>query len=61
MVLTTHWAFLDQLKADDSIEVIEERYVQDGKIWSSVGVSAGMDMTLAFNPNVSNYIKNIKE
>jgi cyclohexyl-isocyanide hydratase len=88
---TTHWAFLEHLKADDSIEVIEERYVQDGKIWSSAGVSAGMDMTLAFiadyfddnvaaeiqlnaeyypspkvygtpssNPNVSNYIKNIK-
>ena len=45
---TTHWAFLEYLKADDSIEVIEERYVQDGNIWSSAGVSAGMDMTLAF-------------
>ena len=45
---TTHWAFLEELRKDDSIDVIEERYVKDGKIWSSSGVSAGMDMTLAF-------------
>ena len=29
------------------IEVVEERYVRDGKVWSSAGVSAGMDATLA--------------
>ena len=45
---TTHWAFLDELKQDTSVEVIEERYIKDGNIWSSAGVSAGMDMTLAF-------------
>jgi cyclohexyl-isocyanide hydratase len=45
---TTHWAFLEHLKIDDAIEVVEDRYVQDGKIWSSAGISAGMDMTLAF-------------
>lgn len=45
---TTHWAFLDELKQDNSVEVIEERYVKDGNVWSSAGVSAGMDMTLAF-------------
>lgn len=45
---TTHWAFLDQLKEDSSIELIEERFVKDEHIWSSAGVSAGMDMTLAY-------------
>ncbi|WP_230390844.1 DJ-1/PfpI family protein [Reinekea sp. G2M2-21] len=45
---TTHWAFLDELKQDNSVEIIEERYVKDGNVWSSAGVSAGMDMTLAF-------------
>ena len=45
---TTHWAFLEELKQDNSVEVIEERYIKDGNIWSSAGVSAGMDMTLAF-------------
>ena len=45
---TTHWAFLDELKKDKTIDVVEERYIKDGNIWSSAGVSAGMDMTLAF-------------
>ncbi|MBW8192830.1 DJ-1/PfpI family protein [Neiella marina] len=45
---TTHWAFLEQLKSDPAIDVVEERFVQDGHIWSSAGVSAGMDMMLAF-------------
>ena len=45
---TTHWAFLDHLKGDDTVTVIEERFVKDENIWSSAGVSAGMDMTLAF-------------
>ena len=46
--VTTHWAFLKELQQDATVEVIEERYVKDGNIWSSGGVSAGMDMTLAF-------------
>jgi transcriptional regulator GlxA family with amidase domain len=45
---TTHWAFLDHLKQDPEVIVVEERFVKHGKIWSSAGVSAGMDMTLAF-------------
>lgn len=44
---TTHWAFLDQIRNDANIDVVEERFVQDGHIWSSAGVSAGMDMMLA--------------
>lgn len=45
---TTHWAFLEEMKADNTIEVVEERFVKDGHIWSSAGVSAGMDMMLAY-------------
>ena len=46
--VTTHWAFIEQLKEDKSVDVIEERFIHDGHIWTSAGVSAGMDMTLAF-------------
>ena len=28
--------------------LFEERFIHDGHIWTSAGVSAGMDMTLAF-------------
>jgi transcriptional regulator GlxA family with amidase domain len=45
---TTHWSFLSHLKADPEITVVEQRFVRDGNIWSSGGVSAGMDMMLAF-------------
>lgn len=45
---TTHWRSLDRLRALGDVTVIEERYVQDGNVWTSAGVSAGIDMTLAF-------------
>jgi transcriptional regulator GlxA family with amidase domain len=45
---TTHWASLDRLRALGDVEVIEERFVRDGRIWTSAGVSAGIDMILAF-------------
>lgn len=45
---TTHWAFLKHLKEDSNVTVVEERFVKDNNIWSSAGVSAGMDMMLAF-------------
>jgi transcriptional regulator GlxA family with amidase domain len=45
---TTHWAYLDELRksvghgvCDDSI------YVRDGNVYTSAGVTAGMDMALA--------------
>lgn len=44
---TTNWKVLARLR-EAGVEVIEERYVHDGRIWSSGGVSAGIDMTLAF-------------
>lgn len=45
---TTHWASLDLLQSlDASIEVRrEDRFVDDGDIVTSAGVSAGIDMAL---------------
>jgi transcriptional regulator GlxA family with amidase domain len=45
---TTHWNSLDRLMALEDVTVVEERFVRDGNIWSSAGVSAGMDAVLAF-------------
>ncbi|ROO24091.1 DJ-1/PfpI family protein [Salinisphaera japonica] len=45
---TTHFASLDRLRALGDVDVLEARYVQAGSIWTSAGISAGMDMTLAY-------------
>lgn len=45
---TTHWGSLDRLRELGDVEVVEKRYVQDGTVWTSAGVSAGTDMMLAF-------------
>jgi transcriptional regulator GlxA family with amidase domain len=45
---TTHWASLDRLRALGNVTVVEERWVVDGRVWTSAGVSAGIDMALAF-------------
>ena len=50
---TTHWQSLDRLRALGDVTVIEERFVQDGSIWTAAGVSAGIDMTLAFIAQVA--------
>jgi transcriptional regulator GlxA family with amidase domain len=42
---TTHWRRKDQLRNYD-VTIKDERYVQDGKIITSAGVSAGIDMAL---------------
>lgn len=45
---TTHWSSLDALKRlDDTIAVrAEDRFVDDGDVITSAGVSAGIDMAL---------------
>ena len=45
---TTHWASLEKLGAlDPSVEVrADDRYVDDGDLITSAGVSAGIDMAL---------------
>jgi transcriptional regulator GlxA family with amidase domain len=30
------------------VEVVEDRIVRDGNIWTSAGISAGIDLALAF-------------
>ena len=42
---TTHWRRKAQLK-EYNVNIVDERYVQDGKIITSAGVSAGIDMAL---------------
>jgi transcriptional regulator GlxA family with amidase domain len=46
---TTHWAFAEKLqRAYPAIEVDPEPiFVRDGSIWTSAGVTAGMDLALA--------------
>jgi transcriptional regulator GlxA family with amidase domain len=43
---TTHFSMLDNLRNLDGVEVIEKRFIKDGKVWTSAGVSAGIDMAL---------------
>lgn len=45
---TTHWASLARLRALGDVEVVEERWVRDGSVWTAAGVSAGTDLLLAF-------------
>lgn len=46
--VTTHWAFIDQLRErNEAASVLENtRYVRDGKVVTAAGVSAGIDMAL---------------
>lgn len=46
--VTTHWGFIDQLRArQEAAEVLEKvRYVRDGNVVTAAGVSAGIDMAL---------------
>lgn len=50
---TTHWASLNRLRAFEKTTVIEERVIQDGNIWSSSGVSSGIDLALAFIAHIA--------
>jgi transcriptional regulator GlxA family with amidase domain len=45
---TTHWYSLARLRQFPDITVREQRFVRDGNIWTAAGISAGIDMTLAF-------------
>ncbi len=44
---STNWKVIDRLR-EAGVEVVEERYTQDGPLWTAAGVSAGIDMTLAY-------------
>lgn len=46
--VTTHWAFIETLRArGEAAEVVADcRYVRDGNLVTSAGISAGIDMSL---------------
>ena len=43
----TNWKVIGKLR-EAGIDVVEERYTRDGPVWTSAGVSAGIDMLLAY-------------
>jgi transcriptional regulator GlxA family with amidase domain len=46
--ITTHWGYIEALRkrAEDTTVLERVRYVRDGKLVTSAGVSAGIDMSL---------------
>jgi transcriptional regulator GlxA family with amidase domain len=42
----THWAARKELADLGGLEIVEERWVQDGNVITAAGVSAGIDMAL---------------
>jgi transcriptional regulator GlxA family with amidase domain len=45
---TTHWSRVEQLRSYPGVTVESDSiYVRDGRIWTSAGVTAGMDLALA--------------
>ena len=44
---TSNWYRAKEKLASYNIEFVNERWVKDGKYWTSAGVSAGIDMSLA--------------
>ena len=49
---TTHWAFLDHL-SEFGAEPVAERVVEDGKVITAAGVSAGIDMALTLAARIA--------
>ena len=45
---TTHWGELAKLRRLPDLNVVEERFVRTGNVWTAAGVSAGIDLALAF-------------
>ncbi len=43
---TTHWASMDRLRALGTVNVVEARWLDEGKVITSSGVSSGIDMAL---------------
>ncbi|MGH2926149.1 MAG: DJ-1/PfpI family protein [Solirubrobacterales bacterium] len=49
---TTHWAHLERLR-DAGAEPVAERVVEDGKLVTAAGVSAGIDMALTLAARIA--------
>ena len=50
---TTHWSSLARLAELGGVQVVQERVMHDGAIWTAAGVSAGIDLALAFIESVA--------
>jgi transcriptional regulator GlxA family with amidase domain len=50
---TTHWSALSRLADLGNVEICQERVVRDGNLWTAAGVSAGIDLVLAFIESVA--------
>jgi len=50
---TTHWSALPRLRELGDVTVCQERVVHDGNLWTAAGVSAGIDLALAFIESVA--------
>lgn len=62
---TTHWKALGALR-DLGIDLCEDRFVRDGTVWTSAGVSAGIDLMLHFiaetkGPSVADIVRHNAE
>ena len=44
--VTTYWRALSELRSLKDVDVEEKRVVKSGKIWTSGGVSSGIDLAL---------------
>src|SRR3954453_10270197 len=49
---TTHWAYLDRLR-ELGADPVTERVVEDGKVITAAGVSAGIDMALTLAARIA--------
>jgi transcriptional regulator GlxA family with amidase domain len=49
---TTHWAYMERL-SELGAEPVDERVVEDGKVITAAGVSAGIDMALTLASRVA--------
>ncbi|MEO6397899.1 MAG: DJ-1/PfpI family protein [Tepidiformaceae bacterium] len=43
---TTHWGSMERLRALGTVQVVEERWLDEGSVITSSGVSSGIDMAL---------------
>ncbi len=50
---TAHWSALSRLAELGDVTVCQERVVRDGPVWTATGISAGIDLALAFIESVA--------
>lgn len=46
--VTTYWRALPELKENQHLKVVEQRIVKSGNVWTSGGITSGIDLALAF-------------